>query len=424
MKRLTLLLFTVPAILLGQESFKIRSDEVQFTSFAQTDIAKVNAIEDVQFKEIVIDKKMTQNDFELMCNGLNWIKKLKIKSGNKSITDISAVSNLKNLQEFELENLTGSKENTLDVKVLAELKNLKKLVLRSTSVHNTEALAQNTLLEELVLFKCDAPSLSFLKSTPSLKKLDLFNNRMITDYSPISALSQLEELDLTFNLNLTDEQLVSITKISTLKSIDIGFCEKPTNLDFLQNKPNLEHLNLNGCRGLTNFTALENISTLKSINANKTQLKDLDVLAKNQSIENLNLRDTEISSVEPLGAFSGLKELDLSDTPLSDIAGLSGCKNLRQVKLINCKINDIGALGQASKLRTLHLINTPVTSIEALKNCSELTFLEVQESPIEDFSPLLEGNNLRRLTVSELVPEEQLNPLKEKFSSLKVVTKK
>jgi len=413
----------VPTMLLGQESFKVRSGEVQFTSFTQNDIAAVNALEDAQYKEIVIDKKMGQNDFDLLCNNLNWIKKLKIKTGNKSITDISVVSNLKGLQEFELSNLQNSKENALDLNVFSGLRNLKKLILRGTPVQNTEALAQNSLLEELVLFKCDAPSLNFLSGTPSLKKLDLFNNGAITDYSPLSVLSKLEELDLTFNVNLTDEQLTSITNISTLKYIDISFCNKPTHLDFLKNKPQLEHLKISGCRALTDFSALINISTLKSINANKTQLKDLEVLAQNKSVENLNLRGTQVSFIDPLSKCPNLRELDLSDTPLKNIDGLSECTDLRQVKMINCKIEDIAALSKATKLRTLVLINTLVSALEPLKDCTELTFLEVQGSPIKDFSPLLKGEKLRRLTVSSSVPEEQLNSLKEKFSSLKIITK-
>lgn len=423
MKKLLLVLVVFPMSLFAQESYKVKRSEIVFTSFSKSDIDAINAVEDAQYKEIIIDKKMGQEDFELLCANLDWITKLNVKSRNKQINDVSSIGQLKNLEELELESFNGSKENPVDLGTFSELSKLKRLVLRSTKVTNTDALKSNTLLEELNLFKSDAESLAFLSDTPELKSLNLSANEVVEDYSPLGNLKKLEELNLTFNLNLTDEQLETLQDISSLKQIDLSFCGKITSLDFLQNNTELEDLRVRGCRQLSDFSALSNISTLKFFSAEKTQLKNLDDLAQNTALENFKIRDTEVASIETLKSFTKLKEIDLSDTKITDLSPLSECPNLRNVKLINCKIEDLSALSGAADLSTLILINTSLTDIKALASCSDLTYLEIQDTQVSDLSPLLEGEKLRRLTLSSTVPEEQLDPLKKKFGKLKVIVK-
>lgn len=423
MKKLVLALAVLPITLFAQESYQVKRSEIVFTSFSKSDVDAVSAVEDAQYKEIVIDKKMGQEDFDLLCASLDWITKLNVKTRNKEISDVSAIGQLSNLEELELESFNGSKENPVDLAAFSELSKLKRLVLRSTKVKNTDALKSNALLEELNLFKSDAESLSFLSDTPELKSLNISANEIVEDYAPLGNLKKLEELDLTFNLNLTDEQLEALQALTSLKQVDLSFCGKITSLDFLQQSTNLEDLRVRGCRQLSDFSALSNISSLKFVSAGKTQLKNLDDLAQNTSMENFKIRDTEVASIEVLKSFTKLKEIELSDTQITDLSPLSACTNLRSIKLINCKIEDLTALSEATDLSTLILINTPVTDISALANCSDLTYLEIQETGISDLSPLLEGEKLRRLTLSSSVPEEQLDPLKKKFGKLKVIVK-
>jgi len=134
MKKLLLVLAVLPVTLFAQESYQVKRSEIVFTSFSKSDVDVVSAVEDAQYKEIVIDKKMGQEDFDLLCGSLDWITKLSVKPRNKEIKDVSSLGQLSNLEELELENFNGSKENPIDLQAFSDLGKLKKLVLRNTKV--------------------------------------------------------------------------------------------------------------------------------------------------------------------------------------------------------------------------------------------------------------------------------------------------
>ncbi|MHC6181195.1 leucine-rich repeat domain-containing protein [Clostridium sp. JNZ X4-2] len=119
-------------------------------------------------------------------------------STNTTISDISVLSGLKNLQYLNL-----SRNNVEDVSSLGDLTNLQYLDLDSNPVNNISALSKLTNLQTLLLSKY---------SGNSQVKYDKIN-----DISALSGLKNLTTLDLSYNSGITD--LSTLKGLTNLKSL-------------------------------------------------------------------------------------------------------------------------------------------------------------------------------------------------------------
>ena len=118
-------------------------------------------------------------------------------------------------------------------------------IKRLTALTNLETL-------QLVDFKLITDvSVEHIASISSLKELDLWGCDLITDVGVdmLARLEKLESLSLKYCDQLTDQSLRSIAKISTLKRLDLEGCEKITSAGIteISKISGLENLNINGC---------------------------------------------------------------------------------------------------------------------------------------------------------------------------------
>ncbi|AXT19641.1 leucine-rich repeat domain-containing protein [Flavobacteriaceae bacterium AU392] len=180
-----------------------------------------DAIEKIDNKESYYvyfnTEKMTQVDFGTSCQYLTWINKLVIDRSDK-VKNYNALRFLTHLEEIYF--IDGNPQlPILDLKIISQSKNLKKLVAYNfTKFNNYEMLKNFNFLEELELV-----------------------NSYIKDLSFLNGMNNLKRLDISGHLN-TYQGLISIGNLANLQKLDISGNEKITDLSPLYNCTNLKEL--------------------------------------------------------------------------------------------------------------------------------------------------------------------------------------
>ena len=108
-------------------------------------------------------------------------------------------------------------------------------------------------------------------SLPRLEFLNLGRNENITDEGVVHLvrLKSLRRLSLTRCPKITDQGVAHLVKMSSLKSLRLSACQKITDrgLELLSGMDNLERLDLQGCNGITDrgILHLAEMNSLKNV---------------------------------------------------------------------------------------------------------------------------------------------------------------
>lgn len=156
-------------------------------------------------------------------NGIENLTSLKVISisGCKNLTDISAVSNLKNLKFFSIDN---ENRNPIDISYVKGLTNLEQFITNGTYVKSEDVVGNLTKLTSLRMKNSDIKDASFVSNLPNLKELDLGNNYH---------LKTVGNLQNATNLQYFDIGMTPITDLSMIKNnynlIEVGITEDAYN---------------------------------------------------------------------------------------------------------------------------------------------------------------------------------------------------
>lgn len=218
-------------------------------------------------------------------------------------------------------------EETIDLSLLQNMKNLKHLVL-DFSVKNRQD-------------KFDFSVLTRLENLQSLR-LNLFD---LKDYSFVNNLSHnLEELYIS-----ADTMGGSIVfdcrwlpQYRQLKNLYLGKKAKK-NIESIARLEKLENLTLRGIK-LNSFDFLKD-RNLKSLAVHWCSMNDLSSLAGFTSLKNLELwRIAKLEDLSFVGTLKNLETLSLSDLKyIHTLPDLSALKNLKDIKIDNVPV-DISTL--------------------------------------------------------------------------------
>ena len=184
----------------------------------------------------------------------------------------------------------------------------------------------------------------------------VFSNTGVNSIAPLSALTELETLDLSYSRNLSD--ISPLAGLKHLKHLHL-FRSKVADLAPLQS---LGHLNTLGLERVaaTDFSALSALSQLEHLNLTDTQITDLSVLEGLSNLKSLSLWNTGITDLSPLAGLTQLETLDLWNTRVSDVMPLVGLPRLTHLNLSHTDVKDLGALADSQTLTYLALWNTPI----------------------------------------------------------------
>lgn len=186
------------------------------------------------------------------------------------ITDISFVSEMKDLKSFSVES-----RNIVNLDLLKNCKNLETLNLFHTNLTNLDIFAGNTELRVLDIYTGNpVQDISSLQQMGKLEQLSVSSSEL-TDISPIGSLSSLTILEMSCS-SVSD--LSPLIGCKSLKYISLGSSIQVTDISPLAELKDLEEIHIYGT-AINDFTPLLSMESLKKVVASDGQI-DSSTLAK------------------------------------------------------------------------------------------------------------------------------------------------
>ncbi len=288
---------------------------------------------------------------------------------------------------------------------------LKKAEVPSITIQGTEYSTDLMQLELMGLGLTDEDILD-LKYMINLRYLNLDNNDL-TDLSPVSGLTDLEQINVNNNPDLTD--LSPLSGLTELRTVNFQGCNVE-DYSFMAGLTNLEMVSLYCVGEETDLSFLSGLSNVKSLtyyewngNNNFGQapgIIDISFLRGMTGLLELRLQiSSEVETID-LSALSGLTELrnlDIysrnrsgnSDLPaVTDLTPLSGLTKLEMLE-IPAEVKSLAPLAGLTELRSLNLQTRngngsyyPLTDISALSGMTKLASLSMGLGDVKDLSPI------------------------------------
>ena len=196
------------------------------------------------------------------------------------------------------------------------------------------------------------------------------NSNAVSDFSPLSELSELLNLNLSYSL-LSD-------------------------VSFLSGLTQLVHLYLDGS-AITDLTPLAAFTQLTSLSFRSNAIADVSLLA---GLTSLSLSNNRISDVSPLAGLTQLTSLSLSNNRISDVSPLAGLTQLTYLSLWDNAIVDVSPLAGLTQLTFLDPSNNRISDVSSLVGLTQLTYLSLWGNAIADVSPLAGLTQLMSLDLS------------------------
>ena len=195
--------------------------------------------------------------------------------------------------------------------------------------------------------------LAYLDDTP-IRALG-FRFGTFSDLSPLSALTELVDLDIRFNDNITDlsplGSLVSLQRLA-LNQRFVGSIEPLSllvNLQYL----NLVYVNSN----YRELLPLQNLETLILSERGEGCL-DVTYISQLRSLRVLDISSRSINNIGLLGNLVNLEKLVIRGDGRIDLSWVRSLQNIKYLELYGTAIECINVLAELSNLVEVHLFNS------------------------------------------------------------------
>ncbi len=264
---------------------------------------------------------------------------------------------------------------------LAELKSIYRVRLK-TGVKSLKDLSKFSNLEYMDASQLGLKSLTGMENLTKLRVLYLQRNS-ITD---ISALKKLTKLEL---LSLNGNQISNIGSLSALKNLHKLYLRenKISSITALSKLTKLETLEA-GQNKLKTIDSLKALKNLESLALDQNQIKDISSLQGMTKLSYLNLSNNQISNIKSLKKLVGMETLYLQRNYVTDITSLTSLVKLKTLSLNGNKISDLKPLAKLTLLEKLYLKDNKIKSLSPLKKLVNLKELYLLGNSITDYSPL------------------------------------
>ena len=220
------------------------------------------------------------------------------------------------------------------------------------------------------------------------------NSNAVSDFSPLSELSELLNLNLSYSL-LSDVLFLSgLTQLAHLYLDGSAITDLTPLAAFTQ----LTSLSLRG-NAIADVSPLAGLTQLTSLDLSNNHISDVSPLAGLTQLTYLSLWDNAIADVSPLAGLTQLTSLDPSNNRISDVSPLAGLTQLTYLSLWGNAIADVSLLAGLTQLTSLDLSNNRISDVSALSELTQLASLDLSNNRISDVSALSELTQLKILNL-------------------------
>jgi len=323
------------------------------------------------------------------------------------------------------------------IEIATQFKQLKYLEIEVEGYCFTDlsALQELKYLEEIIIeSNTSITNLTFLNSIPSLKRLTL-NSSKITDLSPLYKYKKLSRLELP-NAQISD--VFKVHQFSDLKYLDLSnnkieaLENKPwpteletiklannliKNIEALRNCLQLKNVNLNS-NFVTNLDAFKDLKNLKTLNVGNNPLINFPKLKNTKSVIELNIANIGLNNLSFLKDFCAVKELNIGYNKVKSLTNIEHFKHLQNLNIEGNKIEDISVLNRfKTSLTHLNCSKNPILNFTFIHTMEVLTAFNAAYIPIEypnfNLPPSLRIVNLSHCKIKDISGINRLSGLDE-----------
>jgi len=339
---------------------------------------------------------------------LNKFKK--IVAINLSDNDIRDID-ISNLSELRFLNIRERN----DLRTLTKIKDVNKLSYFTVSGLNTPNFKKITGVKGLIKIDISGmgiESFDGLENMPNLKEAEISSNgektsKNFKNLSGIPKGHKLEKLKLSTSVT-TD--IKGIANFTHLKQLELWAGKRDlTDFTPLSKLKKLEELELT-VSGINDFSFIDDMPKLKQIITYHAPITSLEGLDEAPNLEILELNKGKLENIEHLDDNDQLKTLILNDHQITKISGLKKLKKLNVLDLTNNKLSKIEGLDENQCLEKVWVAGNPINTFENLDHLPLLGEVGVDQTKISEFPNWQSLKRLHRLAVDL----DQLN--KEEFT--------
>lgn len=280
---------------------------------------------------------------------------------------------------------------------LQEVKTIRKLIAKNTSVQEVSVIAGNVLLEAVDL---EGSPISSIKALSVLPKLNYLN---------VNA-SQVKEVEFPeFLQERPDVSIIYRTDslFSWWEALNEDWKEVLSEKFKLTGSPTTDELH--------------RLTSVASLSLEGVSFTDLGPLTIFNNLRKLVVFDAPTLVLSPLSQMTKLTSLKLSKLPAMDYLPISGLVNLQELDLSNTGIEELLSLGKLTNLKKLNLSGTNIKSLKGIESLKKLEELDVASTDLRSLKVLENIAGLKKLTCfnTRLTPR-LVNSFKESFPKCEV----
>jgi Leucine-rich repeat (LRR) protein len=216
----------------------------------------------------------------------------------------------------------------------------------------------------------DSMDITDIQTVMDVESIDLSQNTLVQNIEPLSALINLQVLNLSHT---------AVTDLSPLRNLT-GIVELNASYTPVEDA-----------------TPLRYSDNMTKLNLSFTKVADLGFVERMTRLERLELRGTRIKDFSPLENLTTLKMLDLAGTAIATVAPIGALTNLTELNISGTMIDDLNPIAGLKQINTLYLDSARVVQLLPLKSLENLEMLSVNWTQVEDLTALASHKKLQRI---------------------------
>lgn len=235
---------------------------------------------------------------------------------------------------------------------------------------NSLSYEWQSLFKKRINAVSDTMDITDIQSVMDVESLDLSQNQTIQNIEPLTALINLQVL------NISHTAIVDLSPLRNLTGL----------LEVNASYTNIE-----------DATALRYSDNMTKLNLSFTKVSDLGFVERMAHLEQLELRGTRITDFNILGNITTLKLLDIAGTGAQAVNPLSTLTNLSELNLSGTMVEDLNPISGLKQLKTLYLDSSRVVQLTPLKSLENLEKVSVNWTQVGDLTALVPLKKLQRV---------------------------
>ena len=360
-----------------------KEGNVVFIRINETDFNNITILN--KFKKIVSIQLTDNNIEDIDIFNLPELRLLRIFESNKH-RRLTQIKNVNNLAYFKVNGL-----NTPNFKKFTGVKNLRKIDISGMGIESFEGLENMPNLKEAYISangKDTAKNFISLKGIPKGHKLEklILSSSVTTDIQGIANFTHLKSLELWANKRaLTD--FTPISKLKNLEELELTVLELK-DFDFIDDMPKLKQITTYHAP-ITSLAGLDEAPNLEVLKLTNGQLEAIEHLEHNTQLKSLILNTHKITRLKGLEKLTKLKVLGVSNNKIPKIEGLDNNLCLEKLYVVGNPIEVFENIFHLPLLHEMGIGSTKIREFPNWKNLKHLGRLVVDKSQLnkEHFTP-------------------------------------